>query len=202
MATLLNTVGPVVSVDKDGDVRMLGKCWNPALLERVSGGCDSLCSRSHSTDGNCLVCGETWGGHSGHDCPGGRGRGSWRVGSGGSGRLLVGEAVVVVRGGREGQVGTLIEDDHTSKPFKVRHNDGDTGWYNEGDLRRHNQGSSAAERSGPLAVGERSGPLAVGETVRIRNVSVDEARRLQDGHGESFCIRLAWSVAHSCTAIV
>jgi hypothetical protein len=51
-------------------------------------------------------------------------------------------------------------------------------------------------------VGERSGPLAVGETVRIRNVSVDEARRLQDGHGESFCIRLAWSVAHSCTAIV
>jgi hypothetical protein len=105
----------------------------------------------------------------------------------------VGEAVVVVRGSREGQVGTLIEDDHTSKPFKVRHNDSNTSWYIEGDLRRHKQGIAAAERSGPLAVGE---------TVRIRNVSVNEARRLQDGHGESFCIRLAWSVANNCTAIV
>jgi hypothetical protein len=34
-------------------------------------GCESSsCSRSHSSDGSCLVCGRTWGSHSGHTCVG------------------------------------------------------------------------------------------------------------------------------------
>jgi len=42
-------------------------------------GCGPTCGRSHSGDGDCLVCGQGWGNHNGHNCSGGRGRGSWRV---------------------------------------------------------------------------------------------------------------------------
>ena len=55
-------------------------------------GCGPSCSKGHSSDGNCLACGEGWGAHSGHNCSGGRGRGSWRVtggGGGGSGTAMV-----------------------------------------------------------------------------------------------------------------
>jgi len=41
------------------------------------GGCDASCTKSHGGDGKCLACGEGWGTHSGHNCSGGRGRGSW-----------------------------------------------------------------------------------------------------------------------------
>jgi hypothetical protein len=34
MQNLLGKTSTVDSVDSDGDVRMLGKCWNPAMLER------------------------------------------------------------------------------------------------------------------------------------------------------------------------
>ena len=48
-------------------------------------GCGASCSRDHSSDGNCLVCGMVYGRHSGHSCPSssafsGR-RGSWTRGS-------------------------------------------------------------------------------------------------------------------------
>ena len=36
MASMLGREGAVSSVDDDGDVRVHGKCWNPALLERVA----------------------------------------------------------------------------------------------------------------------------------------------------------------------
>ena len=36
MAELIGKEGEVAAVDSDGDVRLLGKCWNPALLERVA----------------------------------------------------------------------------------------------------------------------------------------------------------------------
>jgi hypothetical protein len=36
MAPMLGREGAVSSVDDDGDVRVHGKCWNPALLERVA----------------------------------------------------------------------------------------------------------------------------------------------------------------------
>lgn len=42
-------------------------------------GCGPTCGRSHTDDGDCLVCGRGWGNHSGHNCSGGHGRGSWRV---------------------------------------------------------------------------------------------------------------------------
>jgi hypothetical protein len=38
MAPLLGTSGTVEQVDSDGDVRVKGKCWNPALVERVGSG--------------------------------------------------------------------------------------------------------------------------------------------------------------------
>lgn len=41
--------------------------------------CNSSCGKSHSGDGNCVVCDKGWGSHSGHNCPGGGGaRGAWR----------------------------------------------------------------------------------------------------------------------------
>ena len=42
-------------------------------------GCGPTCERSHSGDGNCLVCGQSWGIHNGHTCRGGSRRGSWRA---------------------------------------------------------------------------------------------------------------------------
>ena len=41
-------------------------------------GCKEDCTRSHHNDGNCLVCGQSWGCHSGHTCPDGR-LGSWLI---------------------------------------------------------------------------------------------------------------------------
>ena len=55
----------------------------PAPLRSIKTiGCGPDCTRSHSGDGNCLVCGQGWGSHSGHNCNFGpeRGaRGSWVV---------------------------------------------------------------------------------------------------------------------------
>lgn len=39
-------------------------------------GCDAFCSRVHDTNDMCLVCGQRWGTHADHTCPGG-GRGSF-----------------------------------------------------------------------------------------------------------------------------
>ena len=45
--------------------------WYVAAALRAAGGgsagCDSACSRSHSGQ-SCLVCGEGWGEHRGHNC--------------------------------------------------------------------------------------------------------------------------------------
>jgi hypothetical protein len=50
-----------------------------AATKKINGGgCDESCSRSHSSDGNCLVCGRGWGPHSGHTCQEGT-RGSWPI---------------------------------------------------------------------------------------------------------------------------
>ena len=38
MARMLGTTGTITSVDADGDVRLFGKCWSPAMVERVGGG--------------------------------------------------------------------------------------------------------------------------------------------------------------------
>ena len=48
-----------------------------------SGGCGPDCTRSHSGEGNCLVCHRGWGNHSGHTCTsmGGQ-RGSWPLAPG------------------------------------------------------------------------------------------------------------------------
>ena len=35
---------------------------------------------------------------------------------------------------RRGQVGTIVEDDHTSQPFKVQFDDDETHWYREGEV--------------------------------------------------------------------
>lgn len=48
-----------------------------ARAKHVSGGCSESCSADHSGNGNCLVCSNPWGQHSGHRCPDGRSRGSW-----------------------------------------------------------------------------------------------------------------------------
>jgi len=99
-------------------------------------------------------------------------------GAAAAGRLRVGEQVVEVSGGEflaTGEAGTLIEDDQSGVPFKVRNRAGDTHWYSERDLQRPAAVSGAAASSGRFVVGE---------SVRICSVAVDEARRLQDGHGE------------------
>jgi hypothetical protein len=43
-----------------------------------AGGCGPECNTSHSGQGNCLLCGRTWGQHGGHRCHDGR-RGSWKI---------------------------------------------------------------------------------------------------------------------------
>lgn len=124
---------------------------NPPLTP--SGGCDATCSQSHSNDGDCLVCGKGWGTHSGHSCSGGGARGSWRVagatGGGGAaapsaGPVINGSKVILApdyaryadaEGGplRPGNVGTVVADDGSSKPFKVEF-EGKTWWYERGAL--------------------------------------------------------------------
>jgi KRAB domain-containing zinc finger protein len=44
----------------------------------TSAGCGVSCSRSHGADGHCLVCGQLWGPHNGHECLSGA-RGSWPI---------------------------------------------------------------------------------------------------------------------------
>jgi hypothetical protein len=61
MTSLLGREGTVSSVDDDGDVNVHGKCWNPALLERV----DAVDAPAGATGG------ATGGGGGGH-------RGEWR----------------------------------------------------------------------------------------------------------------------------
>ena len=56
----------------------------PAVVASTSKGCDASCSANHSSDGLCLVCGDKWGPHSGHNCnkDGFKGRrGAWIVAS-------------------------------------------------------------------------------------------------------------------------
>ncbi|MEM7755420.1 MAG: hypothetical protein AAF297_07260, partial [Planctomycetota bacterium] len=53
--------GPSTPVTPDGD------------------GCDETCTLSHPNDGPCRVCGMHWSVHSGHFCPNGESRGSWRT---------------------------------------------------------------------------------------------------------------------------
>ncbi len=48
--------------------------------KQQAGGCGPTCTQRHSSDGNCLVCGLSWGDHAQHVCLlKGRTRGSWRV---------------------------------------------------------------------------------------------------------------------------
>ena len=99
---------------------------------------------------------------------------------GGQERLKVGEKVVLTddyashgdaSGGplKPGDVGVLEQDDHDSKPFKVNFN-GRSYFYVEAALKRAPAGGSG-------------GALRAGERARVRPVSVDEATRLQAGHG-------------------
>jgi hypothetical protein len=249
MAPLLGTSGTVEQVDSDGDVRVKGKCWNPALVERVGSGGAAAGGRRwavvvqrQATAGGRLGDGRKRNLRSAMISPLGDVFGQWpRAGWGGedefdrafdasfatadqavvlakdveseadadrcvallrprvaaegfeahtvqgdvsgsgaaaAGRLRVGEQVVEVSGGEflaTGEAGTLIEDDQSGVPFKVRNRAGDTHWYSERDLKRPAAVSGAAASSGRFVVGE---------SVRIRSVAVDEARRLQDGHGE------------------
>lgn len=45
------------------------KAFDPSSL--AGGGCSGACSASHGSAIVCLVCGQTWGKHSGHSCPSG-----------------------------------------------------------------------------------------------------------------------------------
>ena len=60
--------------------------------------CDGSCSRSHGADGACLVCGDSWGPHTGHNCNktgfSGR-RGSWVVAKTGAAASAAAASVAV-----------------------------------------------------------------------------------------------------------
>jgi membrane protein implicated in regulation of membrane protease activity len=61
MAELLGKEGEVTSVDSDGDVRVHGKTWNPALLEVVGGGRLRIGDKvvlKEEADKGCLKAGE------------------------------------------------------------------------------------------------------------------------------------------------
>jgi len=75
MAVALDTRGAVVPPRRKARE---AQRWVPATPPTPAG-CDGSCTTSHSGQGNCLICGEGWGSHSGHNCSGGRGRGSWPV---------------------------------------------------------------------------------------------------------------------------
>jgi hypothetical protein len=83
-----------------------GSWAKPGASPTVRSGvaCDSSCSKTHWDDGECLVCGNGYGAHSGHTCTsGGGGRGSWSAGgapapvspSGSTGGGSTGDAIVV-----------------------------------------------------------------------------------------------------------
>jgi hypothetical protein len=78
-------VGPKPDKRNDTRIKMKNVLERTATyglaLKDQSQGCDSSCSRSHASDGACLVCGKPYGPHSGHSCQDGK-RGSWSTGGG------------------------------------------------------------------------------------------------------------------------
>ena len=134
MAKLLGKKGLVDKVDEDGDVFVLGKCWNPELVK-----------------------------------------------AGNEGRPKVGEKVELSGDEdlgvlKQGEEGTLVQDDGSDLPFQVRAHSGATYWFKATDVKR----STKASSRGSVSSGE---VFREGEVVRIRSVPVTEARELMEGKG-------------------
>ena len=157
-------------------------CEQSVRAAPVSGGCDSSCTLSHSSDGDCLVCGRPWGPHNGHNCSGGA-RGSWRVGGaagsaataaaggggGSTGTVVNGSKVVLTADYaayadatdgplHPGDVGTVIKDDSSSKPFKVEFN-GKTWWYERGALALYSPTEAVPQRSAEVSITKKRGAV-------------------------------------------
>jgi hypothetical protein len=225
MAPLLGTTGTVERVWDDGDVRVKGKCWNPALVERQGAAASGLQVGSR-VEMRVSDAAADWAG-----CPGTRLSFSpgwsgtvqslrngfftttryttlWapvsaalpgaalsqaqiealpRLRAAEGQRLASGTNLVFkkVSGSRypdacadEAPV-EFLQTNGGLPPAQVRWPSGFTYWCEWEDLRVPSVGGG-----GGGAAAASSGRFVVGESVRIRSVAVDEARRLQDGHGE------------------
>jgi hypothetical protein len=86
-----------------------------------------------------------------------------------------------------GQEGVVVQDDQSSKPFKVRadHND-KMWWYVEGALMLASATTRAAapvSAPSPAPVAPINARFSIGNQVQICNRSVNEVMSLQTGHG-------------------
>jgi len=108
--------------------------------------------------------------------------------------LREGEQVVEVRGGEflaAGEAGTLVQDDGSGVPFKVRNPAGDTHWYSERDLqrpdrRRGSSGNADAAHVRPRVLPQPSTQAARCRPGDPRGCSADAAARGRasaNGHG-------------------
>ena len=63
MGPLLGTTGMVASVDSDGDVRVNGKCWAPAMVEKLAPGgapVSKLVSMRYANEWDCPAFFSFW----------------------------------------------------------------------------------------------------------------------------------------------